>query len=138
MNSTHIAANNYDSPSIISSILLIHITLSLATSSALFPLVFILKQRAHRLRTGVKFLTSFTIVLGTIFGFFQRNSFHSISHSLLGYLIFLISIVYLVGDVCFQKIPSTTLALWKFLSKTVEIIIPFLLYAEIIFGFIAM
>ena len=138
MNSTHIAANNHESPSIISSILLIHITLSLATSCALLPLVSILKQRAHRLQTGIKILTSFTIVLGTIFGFFQRNSFHSISHSLLGYLIFLFSMAYLVGDIWFQKIPSTTLALWKFLSKAVEIIIPFLLYAEIIFGFIAM
>jgi hypothetical protein len=143
MNHSRIAVNSHGIiPSQnISSTLWLHIIVAPAASIFLLPLIFILKRRAHRFQGPVQILSVITIALGTLLGFFQRNNFHSTSHGLLGCLVFLLSVVYLAGEIGGQKLLPSALAFWTgryLLGQIVERILPLLIYTEIILGFIAM
>jgi hypothetical protein len=124
----------------------LHITLMLAATILLCPLILILEKRKHRWLSTFQVITLLTLLLGTGTASFQTHQFHSTPHSVLGYTTALLSSTYL-GYNLFTK-PSQSPAFTEPSSaipnvpELLRIVASFtfslLLYLEIILGFLSM
>jgi hypothetical protein len=138
MNGTVIVQNpTHDPAPTVGAVLWLHITISLVAAIVLFPLIFILKYRRHNLKNIVEITCLILIASGTILGLLQRNNFYSVSHSRLGYLVALLSEIYLACDVWSsgRQFDSSWQTLRSYhISSTFKLALPVLMYIEVVLG----
>ena len=126
------------------SVLWLHVIISLLVSGVCLPLLYILKRRQHAFLISLEIISAAAIGIGILFGIMATNKYHSTSHSILGYLILLMSEIYLVLDLwrqrqrCRAKLAPTPVRISHFLFfPLIERLVPFIVYIEIVLGAIA-